>query len=270
MRLELVDEWRDALGQGMMAVERLGVVGAHPDAVGGHHSDELRVDCAEAELARDLRRLSLRRHEQDALDRRDAARRGAGETAVDDQQREQRAPERQDLGVPEAGVDDDLPGEEGDERRQCGEVEERGQLVERRLSQPVLVAVVELGELRRDDERRQHQQGRGLKGRVADDDGRDPHRGEQRNDVGDGQEAAMDRVAAANRPPRPVALGVGAARKGALERGARARGGRGAAQRRRRDRLRLGLDRSRSRPGVLSPLKSPPVTRVVVPLREIP
>ncbi len=153
-----------------------------------------------------------------------------GEGANGDRAREQQHPNPNRLVAAEVAIDDQLPTEPDQERVERRNPEQGGDLVERRLSDQVLVAVVQSRHLSDHEHQRERQQGSGVESirsqkRHADQD-RDPRRSHVREREG----AAVDRIPTVGRwratGPRgspPVPPGRAYAARGANLRVAEAR-----------------------------------------------
>ena len=113
----------------------------------------------------------------------------------DQHQEEQEAPEDHRLLTPEGPLDDRPAGQEGQQRVEGGDEEQGGRLVEGRLVDDVLVAVVEARELADRDHHRDRDDRPEPEVVAAGDRDRDREGGRRGDQVGDGEQAAIDGVA---------------------------------------------------------------------------
>ena len=129
----------------------------------------------------------------------------------------ERGPQRERLLGADAAVDEGLAPDEDDERVERRQVEERGALVEGRLREDDLVAVVEAHEpAGHDDEREDGQRLRAHRV-VAEELDPDDHRERRRQEVGEHEQAAQRAVALGDGDGR-VALADVDAQRGAGQR----------------------------------------------------
>ena len=128
----------------------------------------------------------------------------SGESPNRDHAREQQRPDPNRLVAAEAAIDDLVPGQEDEERVESGDPEEGGDLIERRLPDQVLVAVVEPSELSDNEHQRKCEERNRVEGIVAQDRHADQHGDRRRGEISDSKATAIDRVASADRPPQPA------------------------------------------------------------------
>jgi hypothetical protein len=136
-------------------------------------------------------------HDEAALGRRDANRDPAHDGAVHEHGRPEDDPDREHRLAVEVGADDRRAREPDHQREEGGDLEQGGRLVQCRLTDQVLVAVVQPHDLARDDDQRDRDEQDLVEVLVRDE--RDP--GDERDRRGQGvaqrESAAVDRVAAA-------------------------------------------------------------------------
>ena len=128
-----------------------------------------------------------------------------GQGADADHAEEEKRPDADRLVPAELADDDQVATEPDQERVQRRGPEEGGNLVERRPSDQVLVAVIEPRDLRHNEHQGQGEQGKGTECIVAQDRHADQDGNRGRGDVRQRKSAAVDRIAAiGGRPQMPL------------------------------------------------------------------
>jgi hypothetical protein len=181
-----------------------------------HGPDDLRLDAAvTGQLGADRGRRGAVADEEAALGVDKSQRERTRRAATEHQQQHERQPQAQRLTAIERPVDDQAAGEPRRQRADRGDMEQLRRLVQRRLAQQRLVAVVQTEELcPYEQDRNRHDARRGERQRTRGQLHRQHERAGERGDVGDVEHAPIERVAADARF-RPTRLGDRAQRRAA-------------------------------------------------------
>ena len=116
------------------------------------------------------------------------------EGANRDHAREQQRPDPDGLVTAELAIDDQIPSQPDQERVERRNPEQGGDLVECRLLDQVLIAVVQSRDLSDHEHQRKREQGKGVEGVVAQDRHTDQNGDRRRSDVREREGAAVDRI----------------------------------------------------------------------------
>ena len=186
-------ELRDEVGQVLDSKRAPAPIGAlplrrapgAPLLVERQVADHARLRLGRRELAGQAHASARAADDQAALGGSGKARERARRVAEDGEQDERRQPQRERRRAPQRSVDQRGAQQPRDERAARAELEELGQLVERRLVEDQLVAVVEAEHLAREDDSQQAADDRGAQPGACDDPDRERHGQPGREDVGE-------------------------------------------------------------------------------------
>ena len=161
-----------------------------------HAADDTALEARRLlELGSDVARGLVGAEHEDPLDRRRAGGDRTGERAAEDHRDGEHRPEAEDLVAAQRAVDESGRAEPEQEGAQRRDVEDARRLVERRLAQEVLVAVVEADRLVDQDDERKGEQQLGAGRVIADEERGRADRHDRRKDVREGEPAAVTRIA---------------------------------------------------------------------------
>ncbi len=163
--------------------------------VGGDRGDDLDVQILELDLPGEVVGGPVVADQHTALGLGELVDQPAAGRPAEDQEGRQREPGGEDVDPGERFVGDQVLGQDRDQGDDRRELKEAGDVVERRPVKRVFITVVEVEELGEQQRHRDPGEDPRRERHAADDRGRQPHRGEIGNGVGERERAPVKGVA---------------------------------------------------------------------------